>query len=86
MGNDIENPFPSKLVARGSTGVKPYVAKLDRLNDQHGYLFFDESHQVNVGDIVGMGISHPCTTFDKWRYMPVVDDDYSIVDIVHTFF
>jgi hypothetical protein len=29
---------------------------------------------VRVGDLVGCGISHPCTTFDKWRWMPVVDD------------
>ena len=23
-----------------------------------------------VGDLVGCGISHPCTTFDKWRLIP----------------
>jgi D-serine deaminase-like pyridoxal phosphate-dependent protein len=35
---------------------------------------------------VGCGISHPCTTFDKWRLLPVVDDDGAVVDAVHTFF
>jgi D-serine dehydratase len=33
-----------------------------------------------------MGITHPCTSFDKWRVIPVVDDDDRVVDAVHTFF
>ncbi len=33
-----------------------------------------------------LGISHPCTNFDKWRVIPVVDDDYRVVDAIHTFF
>jgi D-serine dehydratase len=39
-----------------------------------------------VGQLVGSGISHPCTTFDKWRWMPVVDDDYRVVDGVSIHF
>ncbi len=39
-----------------------------------------------VGDRVALGISHPCTTFDKWRWMPVVDDAWTIVDAVETRF
>ena len=35
-----------------------------------------------VGERVVLGISHPCTTFDKWHWMPVVDDDYRVVDAV----
>jgi D-serine deaminase-like pyridoxal phosphate-dependent protein len=41
---------------------------------------------VSPGDLVCFGISHPCTAFDKWRSIPVVDDDYRIVDIMHTYF
>jgi D-serine deaminase-like pyridoxal phosphate-dependent protein len=32
------------------------------------------------------GISHPCTAFDKWNVMPVVDDDYTVVDAIKTYF
>ena len=32
------------------------------------------------------GISHPCTTFDRWRWILVVDDDDTVVDLVHTWF
>jgi D-serine dehydratase len=33
-----------------------------------------------------MGISHPCTTMDKWRVIPVADQEYRVIDAVHTFF
>ena len=39
-----------------------------------------------VGDLIGLGISHPCTTFDKWRWLPVVDDRYNVIDAVTTRF
>ena len=32
--------------------------------------------RLAVGDLVGFGISHPCTTYDKWRAIPIVDDAY----------
>ncbi len=56
------------------------------LNDQHCYLETPESSPLAVGDMVGFGISHPCTTFDKWRLIYIVDDDYEIVDGIWTFF
>lgn len=62
---------------------------VDRFNDQHGYLTFtaDSTDGVlRVGDLVALGISHPCTTFDKWRVIPVVDDDYAVTSAVRTCF
>jgi D-serine deaminase-like pyridoxal phosphate-dependent protein len=35
---------------------------------------------------VRLGISHPCTAFDKWRIVPVVDDDDTVVDLLDTYF
>ena len=42
--------------------------------------------ELEPGDEVELGISHPCTTFDKWRWIPVVDDEDRIVDVLRTFF
>lgn len=58
------------------------------LNDQHAHLRFDASAGPGpaVGDRIGLGISHPCTTFDKWRWMAVVDDEYRVVDAITTAF
>ena len=39
-----------------------------------------------VGDRIALGISHPCTTFDKWRWIPVVDDAWNLVDAIETRF
>ena len=58
------------------------------MNDQHAYLRFDPAaaRTPQVGELVGLGISHPCTTFDKWRWMAVVDDAYDVVDAIVTYF
>ena len=59
-----------------------------KLNDQHAYLRLgaDEQPAVEVGSWLRFGISHPCTTFDKWQMIPVLDDDDRVVDLIRTFF
>jgi D-serine dehydratase len=57
------------------------------LNDQHAYLRFDPANRVPaVGDRVALGLSHPCTTFDKWRWMPLIEDDGAVTGAIHTCF
>ncbi|HET9667725.1 MAG TPA: hypothetical protein VFP09_13245, partial [Desertimonas sp.] len=56
------------------------------VNDQHSYLDLDADDPLAVGDLVGFGISHPCTTYDKWRAIPIVDDDYVVTEIAETLF
>ena len=82
---DIELPHPLALARAGR--VQPLPAdgrwRIKGLNDQHAHLRFDDAVlQPQVGDLVALGISHPCTTFDKWRWMPLVDDDYRVIDAV----
>jgi D-serine dehydratase len=57
-----------------------------RLDDQHCYLRIPPDAGLAPGDLVCLGISHPCTTFDKWQVIPVVDDGYRVTDAIHTFF
>ena len=58
------------------------------LNDHHAYLRFDPNSTLvpHVGDRVALGISHPCTTFDKWPWLALVDDSGQVQDIVTTYF
>ncbi|MCZ2290854.1 MAG: alanine racemase [Burkholderiales bacterium] len=58
--------------------------RITALNDQHAYLRWDAARVAGpaVGDLVALGISHPCTTFDKWHWMPIVDDDTRVIDAV----
>ncbi len=56
------------------------------LNDQHAFLDIPEDSPLQVGDILTFGISHPCTTFDKWQVIYVVDDDDRVIEGIKTFF
>ena len=56
------------------------------LNDQHAFIDLEEETPLAVGDLVGFGISHPCTTFDKWRAIPIVGRDYRVVSVARTLF
>lgn len=59
---------------------------IDKLNDQHGYLTVPPDVDLAVGDLLGFDISHPCTTFDKWPLLMEVDDGYTVVGGLKTFF
>ncbi len=56
------------------------------LNDQHAFLDVPDNSPLKPGDILAFGISHPCTTFDKWQLIYVVDDSYNVIEGVKTFF
>lgn len=84
---DVGLPMPQQV--RGADAT--VCADGDELvvfetNDQHAYLRVPAEHGIAVGDWIGCGISHPCTTFDKWRLIPVVNDDYDVVAGIRTFF
>ncbi|MFC9703580.1 alanine racemase [Streptomyces sp. NPDC056943] len=56
------------------------------LSDQHAWLRTAPGADVEVGDWVGMGLSHPCTSFDKWQLIPLVEADGTVVDYIRTYF
>jgi D-serine dehydratase len=86
---DLDLPVASKHYRPG-VDTKPHSAppswKITGMNDQHAYLRFAADDAPQVGDLVGCGISHPCTTFDKWRALFTVDDDYRVTGAIRTFF
>lgn len=55
-------------------------------NDQHTHMKVPVDSPLQVGDMVGFGVSHPCLTFDKWQVIPVVDDAYTVAWAVKTYF
>ncbi|MGJ4845666.1 alanine racemase [Leifsonia sp. Le1] len=68
-------PVPQALRRFGERAVTPFPdAVATAMNDQHTFVRVPESAVVEVGDVIRFGLSHPCTTFDKWRALPVVDD------------
>ncbi|MBX3098973.1 MAG: alanine racemase [Salinibacterium sp.] len=93
----LSRPAPGLAILDGGKRDFPYdlalpstaYGSLSKLNDQHGYLPYDGSGP-EIGDVVRLGLSHPCTAFDKWRLIPMIssvdDDDPVVVDLVATYF
>ncbi|WP_018686612.1 amino acid deaminase [Actinokineospora enzanensis] len=83
---DLDMPEPQVLRTRSGTRALS-GARVSAVNDQHTFLALDPGTRVEVGDWVGMGLSHPCTVFDKWVLLPVTGaDGETVVDLVRTFF
>lgn len=57
-----------------------------KLMDQHAYVAIPADADLRVGDMLGFEISHPCLTFDKWRYIAMVDEAYDVLEIMPTYF
>ena len=81
------------LVHRPGPGTPLALAagcSIVKMNDQHAYLRLPEDDPLcdtlAVGDLIGCGISHPCTTFDKWPLLLAVDDAYQVRYGINTFF
>lgn len=82
---DLDLPFAQVIrrdgAERPATGVS-----VTGLSDQHAWLSTTPEADLEVGDWVGLGLSHPCTSFDKWQLIPVAEADGTVVDYVRTFF
>ncbi|PRC92560.1 amino acid deaminase [Solimicrobium silvestre] len=90
---DIDLPFPlytHKIGQAHSPQTLPTDCKIEKMNDQHAYLRLPKDSplctSLQVGDLVACGISHPCTTFDKWPLLLIVNDNYQVASAINTFF
>ncbi|HEY1723073.1 MAG TPA: alanine racemase [Magnetospirillaceae bacterium] len=85
---DVHLPVPQLWARPGAN--KPQrlspAHTVTGLNDQHCHMALPADSPLAVGDMVSFGISHPCTTFDKWQVLCLVDDDYSVIGAIKTFF
>jgi D-serine dehydratase len=86
VGFDAGLPVPLRFRTPGGQLAPAAGSHVSALDDQHAYLRLPAGTDLAPGDLVCLGVSHPCTTFDKWRVIPVVDDGYHVIDAVHTFF
>lgn len=78
---------PVGLRAGDAVQSAPGDWQVSALNDQHAYLRFDSGTSApQIGDRIALGISHPCTTFDRWRWMALAEDDGRITGAVSTRF
>ena len=89
FGQDAGNPVALAHVRRGTAGRRPLRDSgwhMKAVSDQHAHMTAPPGHGVEVGDLIALGPSHPCTTFDKWRVVHLVDDDYNLLEAIPTYF
>lgn len=86
--SSYDSGLPKPLRVRSGDVESPAPAGIEvfQLNDQHAFVRIPEGDPLQVGDLIGCGISHPCTIFDKWRVIPIVDDDYRVIEVAETLF
>ncbi|MFD7810966.1 amino acid deaminase [Streptomyces cellulosae] len=82
---DLDLPV-ARVVRRDGTERPATGIEVTGLSDQHAWLRTSSEADLEVGDWVGLGLSHPCTSFDKWALIPVAEADGTVVDYIRTFF
>lgn len=82
---DLDLPF-AQVIRRDGAERPATGMSVTALSDQHAWLSTTPEADLRVGDWVGLGLSHPCTAFDKWQLIPVAEADGTVVDYVRTFF
>jgi D-serine deaminase-like pyridoxal phosphate-dependent protein len=86
---DLGLPVPQAVLGAPDEAIAG--AEVVALNDQHAFLRLEPGRPaLPVGAVVRLGLSHPCTAFDKWRLVPVLESatlpDPRVVDLVPTYF
>jgi D-serine dehydratase len=81
-------PVPSLRYFPGDAAPRraPAHWEVTKMMDQHAYLRITPQDPPRVGEMIAFDIAHPCLTFDKWRCLPVLDDDYRVMKYIQTWF
>ncbi|MFE9837056.1 amino acid deaminase [Streptomyces sp. NPDC005551] len=82
---DLDLPT-AQVIRRDGTERPAAGVTVTGLSDQHTWLSTAPGTDLCVGDWLGMGLSHPCTSFDKWQLIPVAEPDGTVTEYVRTFF
>ena len=85
----FDDGLPEPQLVRGGARLTGTAARITALNDQHAFLR-DAGDLAPIGAVLRLGVSHPCTAFDKWTAIPVLDSadaaEPKVTGLVRTFF
>ncbi|MGW5442872.1 amino acid deaminase [Streptomyces asiaticus] len=84
---DLDMPEPQLIRSTRDATTRPATGlTVTALSDQHAWVSVADDTALEVGDWVALGLSHPCTSFDKWQLIPVAESDGTVTDYIRTFF
>lgn len=87
---DVPSDLDLPVVLQAADGRALPGARVVALNDQHARVELPADTVLAVGEVVLLGISHPCTAVDRWRLIPEVEDargpDPRVVGFIATVF
>ena len=83
---DAGLPVPLRVRRGDGRVTEAGGLSVTRFNDHHAFISVSPDASLVPGDLICFGISHPCTAFDKWSVIPVVDDEYRVTDLIRTYF
>ncbi|MFD5390216.1 amino acid deaminase [Streptomyces sp. NPDC056697] len=84
---DLDLPAPQLIRSARDGATRPATGlSITALSDQHAWVRIADGTELEVGDWVALGLSHPCTSFDKWQLIPVAEADGTVTDYIRTFF
>jgi D-serine dehydratase len=90
LSHDAGLPVPLSVHRPGGAAagvdLAAVGAEVRSLSDQHAFVHVPASVDAAVGDLVRLGISHPCTTLDRWPVLLLTDADWTVVGAVRTQF
>lgn len=89
VGYDVALPQPIGWFRPGemsSPAAAPAGCRITGLNDQHAHLSIPPDAPLAVGDLIAVGIAHPCTTFERWQVLMLVNERLDVVGAIRTYF
>lgn len=85
---DAGMPKPENFYRINS--ASPKIASIEwqvvNVMDQHLFLQVPTEADIQVGDMLSFSCSHPCLTFDKWRYVGLINQDYHVTELFDCYF
>ena len=64
----------------------PPGCRITALNDQHAHMAVPVDAPFAVGDLLAVGIAHPCTTLERWQVLMLVDARLNVIGAIRTCF
>ncbi|AJT63203.1 hypothetical protein T261_1517 [Streptomyces lydicus] len=75
--------LPVLLAAYTATGTPRPAAQATAAQIYDHHLVLTDAQGLDVGDIVDLGISHPCSAFDRWPDIAVTNGDGDVREVWH---